>query len=523
MRVLVSDPIVKSGPDLLRAAGIEVLEIPFTDSTGLVKVLPTIAGWVIRSGSKVTAEHLAQAPNLKVVGRAGVGIDNVDLTAATLKGVVVMNTPGGNTVSAAEHTLALMLALFRNIPKADASLKAGGWDRKKFTGNELRGKILGVIGLGRIGLEVIKRARSFQMEILAYDPFVEPEKIGLRNVTAVALDQLISASDVITLHIPKNKATDNLIDTEKINKMKPGVRLINCARGGLINEAALVAGLKSGQVAGAAIDVYLSEPPTNSPLMSAPNIVLTPHLGASTVEAGESVALQVCEQVRDYLLEQKLTNAVNVPIADLSILKQIRPVLDLAERMGYIMHHLQPGAIREVRVTYGGDADHLQPLMLSSLMGLMRERNSNEINYINARSLAEQKGMLVVTVNDRSLADFQSAVALGATGKDGSEHEIVGYTDQQGIGRLIRLDGYAMDIKPEGILLLIENDDVPGVVGNIGTLLGNTGINIAAVTLSRNKQRKSALSIVRCDQELPEKVLAALQAISAIKTVRQIA
>ncbi|MCF7842470.1 MAG: phosphoglycerate dehydrogenase, partial [Lentisphaeria bacterium] len=419
-------------------------------------------------------------------------------------------------------TLAMMLALVRNIPEADATMKRGGWDRKRFTGNELRGKTLGVVGLGRIGQEVIKRAQVFEMAVLGYDPYVEPERIGLKNVVAATLDDLLAKSDIVTLHVPKNKATENLINGRRLAGMKPGARLINCARGGLVDESALAAALEKGQLAGAAIDVFTSEPPKDSPLLSAPHVILTPHLGASTVEAGESVALQVCEQVRDYLTEQKLVNAVNVPIADLSILKQLEPGLNLAKRMGHILHHLMPGAIRECVLTYGGEASHTQPLLLSSLQGLLKERHDGDLNLINVRSIAEQQGIDVVTVNDSRMADFSHAISLRLKGADGVACELVGYTDQEGIGRITRLDGYKIDSKPEGVLLLIENDDIPGVVGRVGTLLGAAQVNISGIALSRDKSNQKALSIVRCDQEVGEDVLKKLRSEQAIRRVLQI-
>ncbi|MCF7801445.1 MAG: phosphoglycerate dehydrogenase [Candidatus Marinimicrobia bacterium] len=522
MKILVTDPIVSQGITIFREAGFEVLEIPFKNTDAVLAALPGVDAWIIRSGSKVTAEHLKLAGRLKVIGRAGVGIDNVDLTAATLQGVVVMNTPNGNTISAAEHTLAMMLALVRNIPEADATLKNGGWDRKRFTGNELRGKTLGVVGLGRIGQKVIKRAQAFEMNILGYDPYVEPERIGLKRVESADLDTLLAKSDIVTLHVPKNKATENLINAQRLAQMKPGARLINCARGGLVDEAALADSLKNGHLAGAAIDVFVNEPPDDSTLRTAPHAILTPHLGASTVEAGESVAVQVCQQVKDYLVEKKLANAVNVPIADLSILKQIESGLNLVKRMGYMLHHLMPGAIRECVLTYGGEASHTQPLLLSALQGLLKERHDGELNLINVRSIAEQQGIDVVTVNDPRMADFTHAISLHLKGADGTACELVGYTDQEGIGRITRLDGFKIDSKPDGVLLLIENDDIPGVVGRVGTLLGTAQVNISGIALSRDKTRKSALSIVRCDQEVREDVLENLRSEAAIRRVIQI-
>lgn len=523
IRVLVTDAIVQQGLDLLIGAGYDVLQIPFSDTEKLMAALPSVQAWVIRSGTKISAALLEQATDLKVIGRAGVGVDNVDLAAATRRGVVVMNTPGGNTISAAEHTLAMMLALARHIPEADRSIKSGKWERKQFTGNELRGKALGVIGLGRIGQEVIRRAQSFEMNILGYDPYVDPERIGLKNVTSLALDDLIAQADIITLHLPKNKATENLIDANRIATMKPGVRLINCARGGLIDESALAEALHSGKIAGAAVDVYTSEPPTdNNPLLSAPNIVLTPHLGASTVEAGESVAVEICEQIREYLSSQKMINAVNAPVPDLGILKQIQPNLDLANRMGTIAHHLIPGKIEQVTLTFGGAAAHIQPLLLSALRGLLKERYESEINFINVKAIAQEQGIELVTVSEQKIGDLPAAVALKIVGAGGQSREIVGYTDQNGIGRLTRLDGYKFDISPIGDLLFVENLDIPGVVGRVGTILGEAQINIAGISLSRNKELKIALAIVRCDQLVSDAVLEKLLSDPAIQSVQQV-
>ena len=522
IRVLVTDTIVQQGIDLLSAAGYEVLQIPFSETEKMVEALPTVQAWVIRSGSQISAELLDKATNLKVIGRAGVGVDNVDLAAATRRGVVVMNTPGGNTISAAEHTFAMMLSLARHIPEADKSIKSGKWERKHFTGNELRGKTLGVIGLGRIGQEVIRRAQSFEMTILGYDPYVDPERIGLKNVTAMALDDLVAESDFITLHLPKNKATENLIDAKRLATMKSSARIINCARGGLIDEIALAEALHAGKIAGAAIDVFVTEPPTDNPLLSAPNIVLTPHLGASTVEAGESVAVEICEQIRAYLTSQKMTNAVNAPVPDLAVFKQIQPNLDLANRMGFIAHHLIPGKIDQVILTFGGEAAHIQPLLLSALRGLLRERYDSEINFINAKYIAQAQGVELVTVSDQKIGDLPSAIALKIVGSDGHNREIVGYADQNGIGRLTRLDEFKFDIAPNGNLLFIENFDVPGVVGRVGTILGDAQVNIAGISLSRNKERKIALAIVRCDQMVSELVVEKLLSDSAIQNVVQV-
>ena len=514
-KVLITDSLSTSGVEVLKQAGLEVVEILDGDAEKINQVLPQVSGWIIRSGTTIDAEKITRASNLKVIGRAGVGVDNIDIGVATAHGIVVMNTPGGNTVSAAEHTIALLMSLARNIPQGDASTKAGKWDRKALTGTELNKKTLGVIGLGRIGQEVARRALGLQMQVIGYDPYVTQDQLIVRDIVVKDLESVIQQSDVISLHLPRNKETLNIIDAAQLAKMKSSALLINCARGGLVNEAALAAALEQGIIAGAAVDVFSSEPPLDNPLLSARNIVLTPHLGASTREAGENVAVQVATQVKDFLVEGRLTNALNLPIADMSILKSIGDSLALAKWIGSLQHPLHPAAVKSLELSYNGDADHIKPLLFSAFEGLMQHRLDGIINLINARAVAESKGITLKTIHDPNLSHVQNVVAVKVTSAQDRVWELMGYTDVQGGQRLIRVNEFHVDVLLDGPLILILNTDIPGVVGEVGTLLGRERINIAEYSLSRLSGER-ALSLIKCDTVPSVELITKLKSISAI-------
>ena len=515
-KVLITDSLSDSGKAVFEKAQLEVVEILDGDQDKIAAVLPDIEAWVIRSGTTIDAAKIAAAPKLKVIGRAGVGVDNIDIEAATAHGVVVMNTPGGNTISAAEHTIALLMSLARNIPQGDSSTKKGAWERKSLTGTELNKKTLGLIGLGRIGQEVARRALGLQMKVIGYDPYVTQEQLVVKDIEVLGIDEVIQQADVLSLHLPRNKDTLNLIDAAQLAKMKNSALLVNCARGGLVNEADLAEALNNDIIAGAAIDVFTSEPPKDNPLLTAKNIVLTPHLGASTREAGENVAVQVATQVADHLLEGKMTNALNLPMADMSVMKSIGQGMSLAKWLGKLQHPLHTGAITSLELTYNGDADHIQPLLFSAFEGMMEPRLDGTVNLINARAIANSKGIKLKTIHDTELSQVQNVVSVKATSASGAVWRLMGYIDVQGSSRLIRVNDFHVDVLLDGPLLLIVNDDVPGVVGEVGSLLGKEHINIAEYSLSR-QAGEQALSLIKCDTEPSRDVMGKLKSISAIQ------
>lgn len=515
-KILLTDSLSSAGKKVLEDAAIEVIEILDQDAAKMEAALPLVEGWIIRSGTTISADNIKKATALRAIGRAGVGVDNIDIKAATAHGVVVMNTPGGNTISAAEHTIALMMSMARNIPAGDNSMKAGLWNRKALMGTELNGKTLGVLGLGRIGQEVARRALGLQMKVIGYDPYVSQEQLVVKDISIQSLEDVLVNSDVITLHLPRNEDTMNLISATELAKMKPSAILVNCARGGLVNEADLANALNEGVIGAAAIDVYTSEPPVDNPLVTAKNIVLTPHLGASTYEAGENVAIQIAAQLRDYLLHDKLSNTINLPISDMTILKTIGPSLELARRMGQLQHPLHKSAIKSLRLSYNGEAEHIAPLLYSAFEGVMQARFDGIINLINAKSVAESKSIAFSTLNDPKLSQVRNVIAVKVESADGAIWEMFGYTDMRGGQRLIRVNNYHIDVLLDGPLILIVNQDVPGVVGEVGTLLGKCGVNIAEYSLSRDSG-DTALSMIKCDSMLNAEILAKLKSISSIK------
>ncbi|MBC8376621.1 MAG: phosphoglycerate dehydrogenase [FCB group bacterium] len=516
-KILITDPLSPAGKEVLESAGLEVIEILEQDADKMAAVLPEVEGWIIRSGTKIGAEELSKASSLKAIGRAGVGVDNIDIEAATSHGVVVMNTPGGNTVSAAEHTVALMMSLARNIPRGDSSMKAGKWDRKALVGTELNGKILGLVGLGRIGQEVARRALGLQMKVIGYDPYVAQDQLVVKDIEVKSLEEVLLASDVVSLHLPRTEDTLNLISMPELEKMKSSAMLVNCARGGLVNESDLANALNDGVIAGAAVDVFTSEPVVDNPLVGAKNVVLTPHLGASTREAGENVAVQVATQLKEYLISNHLSNTINLPISDMSILKTIGGSLELAYKLGSLQHPLHQAGIKSIRLSYNGDSEHIKPLLYSAFEGIMHDRFDGIINLINAKSIAESRGIALSTLSDPHVSQVQNVVAVKVESADGAVWEMLGYVDQHGGKRLIRVNDYHIDVLLDGPLLMVLNDDVPGVVGEVGTLLGDNEVNIAEYSLSR-LEGDTALSLIKCDSAPSEGIIEKLKSISSIKT-----
>jgi D-3-phosphoglycerate dehydrogenase len=522
MKVLVSDPITKAGMTILKEADFDVVYLPDASDDEKADACKDVHGWVVRSGTQATANMINSAENLQVIGRAGVGTDNIDISAATRKGIVVMNTPDVNTISAAEHTVAMMLALSRNIPLGHGGIIKGQWNRNALVGTELRNKTLGVVGLGKIGREVIQRSRSFNMNILGFDPYVSQDMFDDEEVRVVDLDTLTAESDYITLHVPFIDSTKDLFDFDRLCRMKDSARIINVARGGIINEADLAKALNEDKIAGAAIDVFTSEPiGENNPLVKAKNIVMTPHLGASTAEAKEGVSLAVCEQVRDYLLHEKLANAINMPISDLAKLKEIQPNLDLSEAMGKLQSQLETGVIQKVHIECAGSMEETKPAMLAFLKGLLSSRIPDRVNYVNAESLALDLGIKIEYSYSSNCGSYENLIRTQVTGENGS-NQINGSIFENKRLRLVKILGYEMDITPRGTLLFVHNKDVPGVVGKVGTALGSSQINIGAYILSRDSVDGEAFAVIRVDNEVPEKILTELADMQEIISIQQI-
>ena len=442
---------------------------------------------VVRSATKVTPALLEKAQKLRVIGRAGVGVDNVDVEAATRRGVLVMNTPGGNAVSVAEHTLALMLSLARAVPQASASTNAGKWEKSAFSGTELRGKTLGLVGLGRVGTEVARRARAMEMKVLAYDPYVTPAAAREVEVELLPLDDLLAQSDFVSLHTSLSAATEKMIGAEAIRKMKKGARLVNCARGELIDEPALAEALKSGKLSGAALDTFAKEPPKDSPLIGLPNLIATPHIAGSTAEAQEEVGTAIAQQVRDYLAEGMIRNAVNMPALSPDQYRRLHPYLLLGERLGSFVAQAMPSpAFSRVRIRYAGEPAELGSHVIRSavLIGILNAVLDEKVNLVNASSAAATRGLLIEETTRRRERGYPNTIEV-VIADGGKEFSLEGTVGQDGSPRILALDGMALEAPLEGTLLLSRNVDVPGVIGRIGTALGSLGVNIATFALGR--------------------------------------
>lgn len=507
MRVLVTDNLAQKGVELLRQApGIEVEVQPKLAPDALKEHCQGKHALILRSATRVTADLLSSAQTLKVVGRAGVGVDNVDLEAATARGVVVMNTPGGNTISAAEHTISMLLSLAKHIPQATASMKSGRWEKGKFLSVELSGKVLGIIGLGRIGSEVAKRARAFNLRVLVYDPFVSAEAAESLGVELVDLPELYRQADFITIHTPLTPETTNLICAETIAQMKGGVRIVNCARGGIVNEADLCEALKSGKVAGAGLDVFAQEPITDSPLFSLPNFIATPHLGAASEEAQEAVAVEIAQQVIDYLQKGIIRNAVNAPSVPLELLRRLQPYLLLGEKLGRLASQLSEGRLAEIRLAYRGEISSLEttPLTVATVKGIL-DPIHDRVNMVNAMAIAKGRGVRVVDSKSTEATDFTSLITVGLH-TDRGKSEVEGTLYHQD-PRLVGIDGLRLEAVLDGLLLVYSNMDVPGVIGRIGSMLGKNNVNIAGMQLGRQQRGGRAVSIVNVDDPIPAPVL----------------
>jgi D-3-phosphoglycerate dehydrogenase len=506
MKVLVADKISPKGVQYLRnQSGLEVVEAYNSSREKLLELVPDVHAIVVRSETKITAEIIAAAPKLQVVGRAGVGVDNVDVEAATERGVVVMNTPSGNTIATAELTFSHMLCGARPVPQAAASMRAGKWDRKSFSGLELYKKVLGVVGLGRIGSEVAKRAQAFGMRVLAYDPYLAPSRAKAMQVEQVDLEALLREADYITVHMPLTEQTRYMIDEAALAKTKKGVRLFNCARGGIIKEAALVAALQSGHVAAAGLDVYEDEPlAADHELRTLANVTLTPHLGASTAEAQESVGIEIAEAVADALGGGVIRNAVNVPSIDAATLKVLGPYLDLGAKLGTLVQQIAPQQIDRLSTTYWGRMADLDANAVTRSIerGFLRRISGEEVNFVNAPVLLQRLGVQVEVVKSAAECDYTELIRVEAVAPDGRVFSADGTLIGRGNNpRIVAINGRDVEVAAEGKLLVLENADVPGLVGTVGTILGKDGVNIADMSLSRLTPGGTAYMVVRVDSE----------------------
>jgi D-3-phosphoglycerate dehydrogenase / 2-oxoglutarate reductase len=524
-KVLVADPISEKGiADLQACPSLEVVVKIGIKPDELLATAHEYDGIAVRSQTKITAAVLEKATKLKAVGRAGVGVDNIDLPAATKHGVIVMNTPGGNTVSTAEHAFSLMMSLARHIPQAHASMAAGKWDRKSFEGVELNGKTLAILGMGRIGTEFARRAMAFGMKVVAYDPYLSPSRAQILRIELMqTVEEAIADADFITMHMPLTKETKYLLNKERIAKCKKGVRIINCARGGLVEEAALLEALQSGHVAGAALDVYETEPPAkDDPLLSMPNVVLTPHLGASTAEAQENVGIEVAQLLKDALVDGIVANAVNMPSVDRQTLDAIGPYLTFAETLGRLAAQLAPKQSEVLRVNYSGKVGETDTTLISRavLKGYLEVACSEGVNWVNAPSVAENMGLRLTESRLATPAEFTELVEV--TAGSGEQRASVAGTFFGKSPRIVGINGRRIEAYPEGTLLIYENRDQPGIVGAIGTLLGQHNVNIANMSLSRDSSGGVALTVLNVDGTVGDQVIAELTKHPAILSAREL-
>ncbi len=503
-KVLISDRLAPEGVAILeRARGIQVDNAPGLSEDELLDRIAEAEGLVIRSGTKVTREVLDAAKKLRVIGRAGIGVDNVDLAEATARGIVVVNTPEGNNVTTAEHAIALIVSLARHVPQATASMKAGKWEKGRFVGIELLNRTLGLIGLGNIGRIVAQRAQGLGMRVVASDPHISAEVAAKLDVELVPLEELLRRADVITVHVPRTKETTGLLGRKAFAAMKPGVLVVNAARGGIVDETALLEALDSGHVAGAALDVFVKEPPpADHPLVAHERVISTPHLGASTEQAQVNVAIAVAEQVRDYLLEGLIRNGVNVPSVSAEVLEQVRPYLVLAEKLGRFQGQLCPGAIEEIEIEYAGDVAQLRvaPITIAVLKGLL-ETVSDRVNMVNAPVIAQERGIKVVESKVSRAQDFANTITTHVRGC--VDRLIAGAVFHGHQPRVVRLDDFLLEAVPEGPTLVIHNHDRAGVVGAVGTILGEAGVNISRMQLGLQPERGEAAMLVNV-QPAPE-------------------
>ncbi len=510
MKVLITDPIAKEGIEIFEEAGLEVEEkLGLSPEELLEAIKEGVHALVIRSNTKVTKEVVEAAKDLKVVGRAGTGLDNVDIPACNKRGIVVMNTPGGNTNSAAEHTIAMIMALSRHIPQATASMKAGKWEKKKFLGREVAGKTLGIVGIGRIGSIVAKLAQGLKMKVLAYDPHIRPDVAERLGVELRELDDVLANSDYISVHTPLTPDTKGLLNKDLFAKTKEGAMLVNCARGGIVNEKDLYDALVQGRLAGAALDVFEKEPTTGDhPLFSLDNFICTPHLGASTREAQENVAVAVARQIADYLTKGEVRNAVNVPSVSGEELVRLGPFLKLGEKIGSFQAQLASGAIEEVEISYLGDVSEMDtaPVTVSILKGLLAPILREDVNFVNAPILAEERGIKVLESKSKTAEDFTNLLTVTVRA-GGETNYVAGTIFGKKEPRIVRINDFRLEAVPEGHMLLIYNEDRPGVIGRIGITLGEAGINIARMQVGQDPSHNRNVILLTTDEPVTTETL----------------
>ncbi len=521
-KVLVSDKLSETAVQIFRDRGIDVTFEPGLgkDKERLLEVIGQYDGLAIRSATKVSDKVLAAATNLKVIGRAGIGVDNVDIPAASKQGVIVMNTPFGNSITTAEHAVAMMFAVARQIPEASASTHAGKWEKSRFMGVELTAKALGVIGAGNIGGIVCERALGLKMKVIAYDPFLTEERANKMGVKKVELDELLAKADFITMHVPLTDKTRNILSAENIAKLKPGVRIVNCARGGLVDEAALAEALKDGRVAGAAFDVFAVEPATDSPLFNLPNVVVTPHLGAATTEAQENVALQVAEQMSDYLLSGAVTNALNMPSVTAEEAKVMGPWVKLAGHLGAFVGQLTDEPIRAINILYNGQVAEMNTAALnaSAVAGILKVANP-DVNMVSAPVIAKDRGVDISTTTQEKTGVFDAYIKLTVI-TDKRERSIAGTVFSDGKPRFIQIKGITIDAEIGANMVYTTNEDVPGIIGALGNTMGANGVNIANFTLGRSERGEEAIALLYVDDPVPGAALDALKDTGLFEQVR---
>jgi len=521
-KVLISDALSPAAVQIFRDRGVDVDFQPNLgkDKDKLAAVINSFDGLAIRSATKVTAKILEQAKGLKVIGRAGIGVDNVDIPAATAKGIIVMNTPFGNSITTAEHAITLMLALARQIPQADASTQAGKWEKNRFMGVEITGKTLGVLGCGNIGTIVAERGHGLKMKVISYDPYLSPERAADLGVEKVELDELLRRADFITLHTPLTEKTKNIIDAAALARTKKGVRIVNCARGGLVDEQALRAALDSGQVAGAAFDVFTVEPATENPLFGHPNVVCTPHLGASTTEAQENVALQIAEQMSDYLLSGAISNAVNFPSITAEEAPKLRPFVELAEKLGSFAGQLTETGINKVHLTYEGAVAEMKTKALTSaaMAGLLRPI-LQDVNVVSAPTIARERGIVVDETTREHVGDFESLVTVTVE-TERQERSVSGTVFADGKPRIVNIKGIRMDAEFGPSMIYVTNEDKPGFIGRFASLLGDAGINIATFHVGREAPGGNAIALVEVDGTVPTEVLGKVLKLPHVKQAK---
>jgi D-3-phosphoglycerate dehydrogenase len=524
MKILVSDNLSESGIERLeKVPGFEVEVNTKLTTEEFMRVIKEFDALVIRSATKVTAEVLENAKNLKVVGRAGIGLDNVDVEAASKHGVVVMNTPEGNVITTAEHAIAMMLSLTRNIPQASGSLKKGAWEKKRFQGKEVYNKVLGIIGIGRIGRVVAERAQGLKMQVIAYDPYINPEVIDSLGIRGVTFDELLAQSDYITVHTPMTTETRNLLNANAFGRVKRGVFVINCARGGIVNEEDLYEAIKQGVVAGAALDVFTKEPPADNPLLTLDQVIVTPHLGASTEEAQENVAIAVADQIADFLTRGTIRNAVNAPNIDGALLARLRPYLGLAEKLGCVLTQITKGAIQKVSIEYVGDVSTLQtqPLTISVLKGMLTPVLGDMVNFVNVPVHVKERNISVTTSVRSEAEDFTNLISIHVKTSQ-AENLVAGTILGKKEPRMVRINDFRLEAAMEGHLLLIHNIDTPGTIGAIGTCLGRHKINISFMNVGQVLERGQNIIFLRTDIPVPAHVIDELLSMDNVDLVQAI-